>query len=97
MPTYIVLMEWTDQGARAAKDTVERRDRAEGLADKHGAAIERVYWTVGPHDLVAVVQAPDDESIAAMMVELGSGGNLRTLTMRAFDREEMAEIVQRIF
>jgi len=96
MPTYIALMNWTDQGIRSAKDTVQRRDQAEGLAQKHGASIEQVYWTVGPYDLVAILQAPDDESATAMTLELGSGGNLRTTTLRAFDREEMSGIVQRI-
>lgn len=77
MPTYVALMNWTDQGIRTARDTVQRRDQAEGLAQKHGARIEQVYWTIGPYDLVTILEAPDDESVTAMMLELGSGGNLR--------------------
>lgn len=96
MPTYITLMNWTDQGIRSVKDTVQRRDQADALAQKHGATIEQVYWTVGPYDLVTVVQAPDDESATAMLLELGSAGNLRTLTLRAYDRDEMSGIVGRI-
>ena len=96
MPTYVALMNWTDQGIRTATDTVQRRDQAEGLAQKHGASIGQVYWTIGPYDLVCTVEAPDDESVTAMMLELGSGGNLRTTTLRAYDREEMSGIIQRI-
>jgi len=96
MPTYIALMNWTDQGIRSVKDTVQRREQAEGLAQKHGARIEEVYWTVGPYDLVTILEAPDDESVTAITLELGSGGNLRTTTLRAYDREEMSGIVQRI-
>ena len=96
MPTYVVLMNWTDQGIRSVKDTVQRRDQANALAEKHGASIEEVYWTVGPYDLVTIVEAPDDESATAMLLELGSGGNLRTTTLRAYDRDEMSGIVQRI-
>jgi len=96
MPTYIALMNWTDQGIWSVKDTVQRREQAEGLAQKHGARIEEVYWTVGPYDLVTILEAPDDESVTAMTLELGSGGNLRTTTLRAYDREEMSGIVQRI-
>ncbi len=96
MPTYIALMNWTDQGIKSVKDTVQRREQAEGLAQKHGARIEEVYWTVGPYDLVTILEAPDDESVTAMTLELGSGGNLRTTTLRAYDREEMSGIVQRI-
>ena len=96
MPTYVVLMNWTDQGIKSAKDTVQRRDRANALAEKHGASIEQVYWTVGPYDLLTIVEAPDDESATAMLLELGTAGNLRTTTLRAYDREEMSGILQRL-
>jgi uncharacterized protein with GYD domain len=96
MPTYVVLMNWTDQGIRTVKETVHRRDQADALAERHEVRIEQVYWTVGPYDLVTVFEAPDAESITAMLLELGSGGNLRTTTLRAYDREEMSGIVQRL-
>jgi uncharacterized protein with GYD domain len=88
------LMNWTDQGVKSAKETVHRRDQADALAQKHGASIEQVYWTVGPYDLVVIVEAPDDESATAMLLKLGTGGNLRTTTLRAYDREEMSGIIQ---
>jgi uncharacterized protein with GYD domain len=96
MPTYVVLMNWTDQGIRSVKDTVQRRDQANALAEKHGASIEEVYWTVGPYDLVTIVEAPDDESATAMLLELATAGNLRTTTLRAYDREEMSGILERL-
>jgi uncharacterized protein with GYD domain len=96
MPTYIALMNWTDQGIRSIKDTVRRRDQADALAQKHGATIEQVYWTVGPYDIVAILDAPDDESTTSILLELGSGGNLRTTTLRAYGREEMSGIIQRL-
>ncbi len=96
MPTYVVLMNWTDQGIRTARDTVHRREQADALAQKYGAKIEQSYWTVGPYDLVVVVQAPDDESATAMLLELGTAGNLRTTTLRAYDRDQMSGIIQRL-
>ena len=96
MPTYVTLMNWTDQGIRTVRDTVDRRGQADELAQKHGATIEEVYWTVGPYDLVTIVQAPDDESVTAMLLELGSGGNLRTTTLRAYDSDQMSGILQRL-
>src|SRR5918995_7490885 len=72
MPTYVTLMNWTDQGVRTVRDTVRRREQADELAQKHGAKIEQVYWTVGPYDIVAIVEAPDDESATSMLLELGS-------------------------
>ena len=96
MPTYVTLMNWTDQGVRTVRDTVHRREQADALAEKHGARIAQVYWTVGPYDLVAIVEAPNDESATAMLLELSSAGNLRTTTLRAYGREEMSGIVQRL-
>jgi uncharacterized protein with GYD domain len=96
MPTYVVLMNWTDQGVRTAKETVQRREQADALAEKYGARIEEVYWTVGPYDIVSILEAPDDESATAMLLELGSQGNLRTTTLRAYDREEMSGIIGRL-
>ena len=96
MPNYVVLMNWTDQGIRTVKESVQRRDRADAQAERHGASIEQVYWTVGPYDLVVMLEAPDDESATAMLLELSSAGNLRTTTLRAYDREEMSGILQRL-
>ena len=80
MPMYVILMSWTDQGVRADRDAVRRRDQADALAEKHGARIAHVYWTMGQYDVVAVIEAPDDESITAMMLELTAEGNIRTST-----------------
>ena len=96
MPTYVTLMNWTDQGVRTVRDTVDRRGQADELAQKHGATIEEVYWTVGPYDIVTIVEAPDDESVTAMLLELGSAGNLRTTTLRAYDSDQMSGILQRL-
>jgi len=96
MPSYVVLMNWTDQGIRNVKETLQRAERSPQLAEKHGASIERIYWTVGPYDLACIVEAPDDESLSAMLLELGTEGNLRTLTMRAYNRDEMTSIIERL-
>ena len=96
MPTYVALMNWTDQGVRTVGDTVHRREQANALAEKHGAKVEQVYWTVGPYDIVSILEAPDDESATAVMLELGTAGNLRTVTLRAYDRDEMSGILQRL-
>jgi uncharacterized protein with GYD domain len=50
MPTYVVLMNWTDQGVRADRDAVRRRDRADSVAQKYGARVEQAYWTMGHYD-----------------------------------------------
>ena len=97
MPHYVVLFDWTDQGVRSARDTVDRVSSATRLAqDKYGVTIEQVYWTVGAHDLVGFMEASDVESLSAFLLELGSAGNVRSTTMRALDRDEMSQILGRV-
>jgi uncharacterized protein with GYD domain len=96
MATFVCLVNWTDQGIRNVKDTIERYERSEEVANKHGVSNEQIYWTVGHHDMVFIAQAPDVESISAYLLELGSAGNLRTTTLRAYDREEMSQILDRL-
>jgi uncharacterized protein with GYD domain len=55
MPTYVILMNWTDQGARADRDAVHRREHTDALAEKYGARIEHAYWTMGHYDAVGVM------------------------------------------
>jgi uncharacterized protein with GYD domain len=96
MPNYVALINWTDQGIRNVRDTVERYGRSTELAEKHGVRFEQIYWTVGPYDIVAIAEAPDVESITAFLLELGSAGNVRTTTLQAYNREEMSSILERL-
>lgn len=95
MATYVILMNWTDQGVRADRDSVARREHADALAEKYGARIEQAYWTMGHYDIVTVIEAPDDETITAMLLELTAEGNVRTSTLRAFDHDQMQAIIRR--
>jgi GYD domain len=65
MPTYVVLINFTDQGIRNVKQTTERTDHGGEIAQKHGLKLEQAYWTVGPYDMVAVFEAPDDAAMSA--------------------------------
>ena len=93
MPTYVTLLNWTDQGIRNYKDTARRAEAFGSAVQTLGGKLLNVYWTVGPYDLVAVVEAPDDETATAALLQLGEVGNVRTTTLRAFGREEMDSII----
>ena len=96
MPTYISLINWTEQGVRDAKDTVDRASAAATAAESMGGKIKDIYWTVGPYDIVVVAEFPDDATGMAFLLALGAQGNVRTTTLRAFDRDEVAEILQKL-
>ncbi|GAA3793873.1 GYD domain-containing protein [Streptomyces phyllanthi] len=93
MPTYVSLFNWTDQGIRNYKDTAKRAEAFVSAAQKLEVKLLSIYWTVGPYDLVAIVEAPDDETATAALLQLGGVGNVRTTTLRAFGREEMERII----
>jgi len=91
--TYVVLFNWTEQGIRNYKDSPNRAEAAKKQWGEAGIQIKDLYWTVGPFDLVAVVEAPDDESLTSGLLALGAQGNLRSTTMRAFGAEEFAQLI----
>ena len=92
MPTYIVLTNFTDQGLRDIKDTTKRADAFKALAKASGATVKDIYWTLGAHDLVGIVEAPNDETLTRALLALGAQGNVRTTTLRAFSAEEFAKL-----
>ncbi len=96
MPTYVGLINWTDQGIRNVRDTLQRADRAEQLGQKYGVRMEHLYWTVVPYDLVGIIEAPDEEAASAFALELGASGSVRTNILRAYAREEMSGIIERL-
>ena len=93
MATYVVLIDWTQQGISNFKDTVDRYETAQSMFEGLGVRFKDTYWTLGSHDIVAILDAPDDETLAAALLKLGSGGNLRTTSLRAFTADEMRGVI----
>jgi len=95
MATYIALLQFTDQGIRNIKDTTKRAAAASDLAAKMGVKFTELFWTLGQHDLVLVAEAPDDETMAASLIKIGSQGNIKSQTMRAFRSAEMEALLKK--
>ena len=96
MATYIVLTTFTDKGIANVKETTRRAEAVKAMAKKFGVTAKEFFWTLGHYDVVAVFDAPDDESMAAFGMAIGAGGNIRTQTLRAFSGEEMIGILARL-
>jgi uncharacterized protein with GYD domain len=96
MPTYIALIDWTDQGVRGFKDSVDRYQAAQDQLGSLGVRFTDIYWTLGAHDLVGVVEAPDDQSLAAGLLAVAGQGNIRTTTLRAFNADEMKGVITKV-
>jgi uncharacterized protein with GYD domain len=93
MGLYISLVNWTDQGIKAIKDSPDRVSGARTLAGKYGCEMKEFFMTIGAYDMVLMIEAPDDESVAKFSLALGSGGNIRTMTLKAFSEDAYRGIV----
>src|SRR5438876_3767602 len=96
MAMYVSLLQFTDQGIGSVKDTTKRAQAATAEAEKMGMKITTALWTMGAYDLVLLLDAPDDATVSAFSLKLGSLGNVKSQTMRAFRREEMENILAKI-
>jgi uncharacterized protein with GYD domain len=93
MATFVVLASFSDQGIKNVKQTIERADAFKQMATNVGATIKDIYWTLGSHDVVAICEAPDDETATALSLSVASRGNVRSETLRAFSVDEMKKVV----
>jgi uncharacterized protein with GYD domain len=96
MATYVTLIKWTDQGVRNGKETVQRARAFSGDLERRGGKLLSIHWTQGQYDIVATMEAPDDQTAMAALLALGGMGNVRTETLRAFNETEMESIIQKM-
>lgn len=96
MARYVALIKWTEQAIQNVKETVDRAEQVQGLAQQMGGGIDTLLWTQGRYDLVGILDFPDDESFAAFALSVGSRGAVRTESLRAFTAEEMARVLQKM-
>jgi uncharacterized protein with GYD domain len=96
MITYVVLVNFTDQGIRNAKDTLKRAEAFKDMAKKFGVTVREMFWTQGQHDIVVITEASDEASATALNMSLCALGNVRTQTLRAFSADEMKQIIAKM-
>ncbi len=93
MAKYIILANWTDQGIKNVKESRGRVDVVRALAKKLGCEMQDFYMTVGAYDIVVTMEAPDDETMAKFALTIGSAGNVRTTTLKAFPEDSFRKII----
>jgi uncharacterized protein with GYD domain len=95
MPIYVALVNWTDQGTKDFRGAVERANSFGELVEQAGGRVRELVWTLGEYDAVLVLEAPDDETAAVLVLKVAALGNVRTKTLRAFDADQMTDIIAR--
>ena len=94
MPSYVVLYQFTDQGRKNVKETVRRASQVQEENQRRGFNIQGLYWTQGQYDLVAIVEAPDEQAMLAGLFNIAEAGNVRSQTLRAFNSAEMEQALK---
>jgi len=93
MPAYVSLVNWTEQGIKTFPDTIRRAEEFSQFVRGSGGRVRELLWTVGDYDVVHISEFSDDEKAFAAFLRLGSAGNVRTRTLRAFNVKEMEAII----
>ena len=96
MPIYVALLRWTEQGVRNAKDALNQNDQGRAAIERVGGRLIGAWWTQGRYDTILVAELPDDETASALSIGVGMQGLVRSETMRAYGREEMERILQKL-
>lgn len=96
MAIYIALGSFTDQGIRGVKETTLRAAGAKEVAGRFGVTMKEIYWTIGQHDIVAILEATDDAAVSAFGLSLAAQGNVRFQTLRGFSAAEMGQILAKV-
>jgi len=93
MPTYITLARWTQKGLEDVKDAPSRLDKAKELYKAAGAEIKEMYLVMGEYDMVVISEVPDDQTMAKLLLTIGSQGSSRGETFRAFTEDEYRKMI----
>ena len=96
MPTFISFVSWTDQGIKDIREAPHRAEAARALLKKIGGEVKDVYLTTGDQDIVLIADAPDGDVMAKFALAVGSQGNVRTRTTRAWSENEFAKIISEL-
>ena len=96
MPTFMVSLNWTDQGVRTVKDAPKRAQASRELAKKVGVEIQQVYLTSGEDGVLIIVDSPNGDNVAKFALALGSQGNVRTRTARAWPVSEFQKLISEL-
>jgi len=93
MSNYIALLKWTEKGIAAIAGSPARLDAGRAAFKAAGIEMKDVFLTMGRYDLICILEAPDDETLAKGMLTLGSQGNVSTETLKAFTEDEYRKII----
>jgi len=93
LPSFVVLGNWTEQGIRSVQDAPKRVKDTHSMVEKAGGRMQ-LFYTLGKYDFVSIIEVPSDDDMMAILLCLGSMGNIRTVTMKAWTEAEGAKVLK---
>src|SRR5438093_765249 len=96
MATFITTFKFSEQGIKNISETTKRAAAVKAAAKKMGIKVNDVYWTLGAFDGLLIFEAPDDETATALLLNIGSHGNVQTTTAKAFTAAEMDKVLAKM-
>lgn len=95
MPYYILLSNLTDEGWKTVKERPERIKEVNKELEAFGVRVISQYAVLGPYDFVNIVEAPNNETVAKVSIELGSRGTIKILSMAAIPIDEFIASIKK--
>jgi uncharacterized protein with GYD domain len=95
MTRYLALINFTDQGARNVKESIQRASSFGKSVEAAGGKLLSLYWSVGEADGCVMFEAPDEKSGAALLIALAKDGNVRTRTLTLYDTGEFQQVLEK--
>lgn len=96
MVTYLIMGKFTDLGIKNVKETIKRSERFKEIAKECGATIKEIMWLTGDYDVFCIAEAEDEKQIATLLLKAGSRGYVKTNSYRAFNKDEVTEMVKNL-
>lgn len=94
MPVYVALSKLTEEGSKTIKKNPERIKEVNQDLDAMGVKVLAQYALLGPYDFVSILEAPDNDSIVKMSVEIGSRGSVQLQTLPAVPIDQLIEDIK---
>lgn len=96
MPDYVVLYRFTNKGLESIKNSPDRLKAWKKMVSDAGARIKENYVLLGQYDIMEVIEAPNDETIAKLSLQLSALGNVHAESHRAFSETQYLDIVSKL-
>lgn len=96
MPKYVLLLNYTDDGLRNVKYLPQHVSAIRQAVEAAGGRLPQIFLTMGQYDLIAIIEAPSDQTCCSIALGLSSLGNVRSTTLKAFGEDKLAEIAENV-